>query len=66
MTADDFPMMSSPSHVRHCTDLLRQSLMCNSDRTLEERDDSGGVSGFGTVHECYDYRALVAAVEKWQ
>ncbi|OCL07611.1 hypothetical protein AOQ84DRAFT_294758, partial [Glonium stellatum] len=63
---EDFPMMTSPSHVRHCVDLLRQSLMCNSDRTVEEKDDKGGVSGFGTTHQCYDYKQLVHLVEGWQ
>ncbi|KAF2707642.1 hypothetical protein K504DRAFT_383505, partial [Pleomassaria siparia CBS 279.74] len=63
---NDFPVHTSPSHVRHCTDLLRQSLMCNADRTLEVKDDMGGVSGFGTTHRCYDYRELVRIVEEWQ
>lgn len=59
-------MMTSPSHVRHCTDLLRQSLMCAGDQTLEVKDKTGGVAGFGTAHECVDYEQLVRQVEEWQ
>jgi len=59
-------MHTSPAHVRHCTDLIRQSLMCAADRTLEVKDDKGGVSGFGTVHKCYDYEELVNKVARWQ
>lgn len=66
MSDEEFTVMTSPSHVRHCVDLLRQSLMCSADRTLEVKDDKGGVSGFGTVHHCYDYEELLYTVEKWQ
>jgi hypothetical protein len=63
---DSFPMMTSPSHVRHCIDLLRQTLMCHSDRTVEHVDSSGGVTGFGVEHQCYDYQQLLELVRKWQ
>jgi len=63
---DDFPMIVSPSHVRHCIDLLRQTLMCYSDRTIEEKDDTGGVKGFGTEHQCNDYEELVRLINRWQ
>ncbi|PVH96581.1 hypothetical protein DM02DRAFT_534913 [Periconia macrospinosa] len=62
----EFPMHTSPSHIRHCTDLLRQSLMCAADRTIEVKDDQGGVSGFGTLHQCADYDDLLDTVGKWQ
>ncbi|KAI1092133.1 S-adenosyl-L-methionine-dependent methyltransferase [Rostrohypoxylon terebratum] len=40
----------SLSHIRHCIDLLRQSLMCNADLTIELKDEElGGVTGFGTI-----------------
>ncbi|KAI9641745.1 hypothetical protein NHQ30_009601 [Ciborinia camelliae] len=40
--------MDSPPHIRHCIDLLRQSLMCNADTTLELTEpDVNGVHGFG-------------------
>jgi hypothetical protein len=40
--------------------------MCAADRTLEEKDEKGGVSGFGTAHQCVDYEKLVKTVESWQ
>jgi hypothetical protein len=61
----DIPMMSSPSHVRHCIDLLRQSLMCNADRTIEVKDDKGGVLGFGTTHKCVDWSKMIRKIEEW-
>ena len=52
--------MSSPAHVRHCIDLLRQSLMCHADTTLEAKDESvNGVTGFGIEHRCKDWNQLV-------
>ncbi|EMR71355.1 putative hydroxyindole o- protein [Eutypa lata UCREL1] len=39
----------SLGHIRHCIDLLRQSLMCNADLTIElKNEELGGVTGFGT------------------
>ncbi|KAI0448080.1 S-adenosyl-L-methionine-dependent methyltransferase [Xylaria telfairii] len=39
----------SLGHIRHCIDLLRQSLMCNADLTVElKNEELGGVTGFGT------------------
>jgi len=61
-------MMSSPPHVRHCLDLLRQSLMCYPDTTVEKKDEeAGGVHGFGTMHNCKKWDELLewtAAVQK--
>lgn len=63
----EIPHMQSPPHVRHCVDLLRQALMCRPDLTIEEKDDDlGGVTGFGTVHSCYDWDRLVGWVKEWQ
>jgi hypothetical protein len=62
----EIPPMSSPSHVRHCIDLIRQSLMCNADRTLEVRDETGGVRGFGTTHQCVDWNELIDKIDSWQ
>ncbi|KAH7412345.1 hypothetical protein DE146DRAFT_642852 [Phaeosphaeria sp. MPI-PUGE-AT-0046c] len=61
----DIPMMSSPSHMRHCIDLLRQSLMCNADRTIEVKDDKGDVLGFGTTHKCVDWSKMIRKIEEW-
>ena len=57
----DLPMMVSPPHVRHCIDLLRQSLMCRADTTIEVKDEAaGGVHGFGVRHHCVDWDQLVS------
>ncbi|KAM7200832.1 protein of unknown function (DUF3328) domain containing protein [Rhypophila sp. PSN 637] len=63
----NLPMMISPSHVRHCIDLLRQNLMCNADLTVEVKDDkAGGVHGFGTQHQCVDWDELGGWVGEWE
>jgi len=60
MNESDLPMMISPPHVRHCIDLLRQSLMCNPDLTMEEKDEeAGGVHGFGVQHRCKRWDELI-------
>ena len=67
MKEDDFPFIASPPHIRHCVDLLRQSLMCRPDTTIEIKDDElGGVIGFGTKHQCRDWDQLVAWTSKWE
>ena len=63
----DEDMETSPAHVRHCIDLLRQSLMCAPDLTVETKDPArGGVTGFGTTHRCRDWTQLVAWVARWE
>jgi len=58
---------TSPAHIRHCIDLIRQSLMCYSDTTIEEKDELiNGVRGFGTLHQCRDWRGLVKWTEETQ
>lgn len=52
-------------HIRHCVELLRVSLMCVADRTIEKKNEMGGVTGFGTEHKCADYDGLVRTIEKW-
>lgn len=56
----DLPEMISPPHIRHCIDLIRQSLMCNPDTTVEVKNaTTGGVNGFGIEHQCKDWNQLV-------
>ena len=63
----DLPMMISPPHVRYCIDLLRQSLMCAADTTVEIKDEAaGGVHGFGVEHRCANWDQLVGLTTKWQ
>ena len=61
------PLMASTSHVRHCIDLLRQSLMCQPDLTVEYKDElAGGVHGFGTRHMCSNWEKLLKWTQEWQ
>ncbi|KAK1991604.1 hypothetical protein LX36DRAFT_590141 [Colletotrichum falcatum] len=47
-------------HVGHCFDLLRQAIMCRPDLTAEPIDrTSGGVTGFGTEHQCANWTQLM-------
>ncbi|KAI0199448.1 hypothetical protein F4808DRAFT_432518 [Astrocystis sublimbata] len=56
---ESLPADIRASHMRHCIDLIRQSLMCSGDVTLEVVDaDIGGVHGFGTEHVCVDWEEL--------
>ncbi|MCJ1357906.1 MAG: hypothetical protein MMC33_007902 [Icmadophila ericetorum] len=41
-------------HMAHCLDVLRQSIMCLADATLEN-----GLDKWEVIHECRDYRQLV-------
>jgi hypothetical protein len=55
----DLPHHLQSSHIRHCIDLLRQTLMCHGDTTIEIVDeDLGGVTGFGTEHHCKNWEEL--------
>ncbi|KAM0304943.1 hypothetical protein ACHAO8_011334 [Botrytis cinerea] len=63
----DIASHTSPAHIRHCIDLIRQSLMCNADTTIEVKDEEiNGVRGFGTVHQCRDWSGLVKWTEQTQ
>ena len=60
-------MMYSAAHVRHCIDLIRHSLMCQPDLTVEVKDpEVGGVTGFGTEHQCRDWEELMRWTREWQ
>ncbi|KAI1177095.1 hypothetical protein F4777DRAFT_226451 [Nemania sp. FL0916] len=53
------------SHMRHCFDYLRQSLLCAADATLEPVDiDLGGVTGWSTPHTCRNYREVAEWAEE--
>ena len=67
LTDEDVHVDIGPSHVRHCTDLLRQSLMCHADTTIEVVDEkTNGVHGFRTEHRCKDWDQLVQWTTKQQ
>ncbi|KAI1739625.1 hypothetical protein F4680DRAFT_466416 [Xylaria scruposa] len=63
-----FPRFSQPNplhHMKHCFDYLRQSIMCAADPTLEARNESiGGVTGWGSIHQCHDFKALQLWTER--
>jgi hypothetical protein len=64
---EELPFMASPSHIRHCIDLLRHSLMCQPDITIElKNEELGGVTGFGTEHQCKDWNQLMEWVARWE
>ncbi|KIY03958.1 uncharacterized protein Z520_00650 [Fonsecaea multimorphosa CBS 102226] len=62
----EFPDMISSRHISHCIDLLRQALMCQPDLTVEVKDERGGVTGFGTVHQCKDWQQLMGWMAEWE
>ena len=65
--AEEAAFMGSPLHMRHCIDLLRQTLMCRPDLTVEVKDEAkGGVTGFGTEHRCEDWGQLVRWTAEWE
>ena len=67
MAEEDLSMMSSPSHIRHCIDLLRQTLMCQPDTTIEVKSKKlGGVHGFGIKHQCRDWNQLMRWTSEWE
>jgi len=67
MNETDLPYHASGPHIRHCIDLLRNVLMCQPDLTLEVKNEElGGVTGFGTEHQCVDWKALVDWTSEWE
>ncbi|KAH8726601.1 hypothetical protein GQ44DRAFT_738756 [Phaeosphaeriaceae sp. PMI808] len=67
MEGTEIPFHASPRHIRHCIDLLRNVLMCQPDLTLEVKDDElGGVTGFGTEHQCVNWNQLVDWTSQWE
>ncbi|KAF2466311.1 uncharacterized protein BDR25DRAFT_237348, partial [Lindgomyces ingoldianus] len=57
---------SDPAHVRHCFDLLRQSLMCSADTNIEPVDSElGGITGWGSERKCRDFGTVFEWAGKW-
>ncbi|QYT06459.1 hypothetical protein H0G86_013308 [Trichoderma simmonsii] len=61
------------AHSLHCFDYLRESILCAADSALEpfrSPFDGGtkgnGVDGFGTVHQCRDFKQLYEWSEKFR
>ncbi|KAI1172801.1 hypothetical protein F4777DRAFT_581563 [Nemania sp. FL0916] len=56
-----------PSHIRHCIDYLRQSLMCHADMNLEPVNlNLGGVTGFNSRRKCYDIDKVKEWAQEWK
>ena len=67
ITDEDTHVDIRPSHVRHCIDLIRQSLMCQADTTVEVVDEAiNGVHGFRVMHMCKDWSQLVRWTSRQQ
>ncbi|KAK2017114.1 hypothetical protein LZ32DRAFT_39060 [Colletotrichum eremochloae] len=59
-TAHDHNHSHDMYHIGHCFDLVRQSILCRPDLTIEVGDPAiGGVTGFGTEHQCVDWQQLM-------
>ncbi|KAI0480019.1 hypothetical protein F4859DRAFT_513513 [Xylaria cf. heliscus] len=66
LQSDSFPPEDHVwSHMRHCFDYLRQSLLCAADVTLEQVDAVlGGVTGWGDPRVCRNYSEVVGWAEE--
>ncbi|KAJ6114286.1 hypothetical protein N7486_000064 [Penicillium sp. IBT 16267x] len=54
------------SHVRHCFDYIRQTLMCGADTSLEVLDrETRATSGWGQRRQCRSYHEVFEWAEKW-
>lgn len=54
------------SHVRHCFDYIRQTLMCGADTNLEVLDhETRATSGWGQKRQCRSYHEVFEWAEKW-
>jgi hypothetical protein len=57
----------SQHHVQHCFDLLRQTLMCNADTTLQPYSPRiKGVTPWGYPRICKDYDQIVEFAELYR
>lgn len=64
---DNLPYDNTPHHFSHCIDMLKNSLMCRPDTTIELKDvEIGGVTGYGAEHLCVNWDQLVGWVSKWE
>jgi hypothetical protein len=55
-------------HTRHCINLLRQTVLCASDTTLDPLNAANGkgTDGLGVVHVCRDWQKVYDFVEENQ
>lgn len=52
-------------HTRHCFEILRQSILCHLDMTLEGSTSaiSNGTTGFGHAHVCQNRQEAIDWME---
>ncbi|KAL4745084.1 hypothetical protein BDW72DRAFT_208495 [Aspergillus terricola var. indicus] len=56
----------APSHIQHCFDYIRQTIMCAADTNLEVLDHkTHKTSGWGQPRICRDYESVFNWAEKW-
>ncbi|KAJ5245944.1 hypothetical protein N7468_000927 [Penicillium chermesinum] len=56
----------APSHIRHCFDYLRQTIICAADTNMEALDfNTHTTSGWNQPKQCRDYASVFAWAEKW-
>ncbi|KAJ7642961.1 hypothetical protein DFH06DRAFT_1426664, partial [Mycena polygramma] len=60
------PEGSADQHAAHCLNLLRQTVLCASDTSLDALNMEGGTDGIGTVHVCRDWQKVYDFVEENQ
>ncbi|KAL2796246.1 hypothetical protein BJX66DRAFT_336260 [Aspergillus keveii] len=59
-------ILMEPSHVRHCFDYLRQTIMCAADTNIEVLDrDTRATDGWGEQRVCRDYQKVFEWADKW-
>lgn len=57
---------TSPHHLRHCFEYLRQSLICLADTNLELMNYTAkGVSGWQTKRTCRDFEKVKSWADDW-
>ncbi|MCJ1360503.1 MAG: hypothetical protein MMC33_010511 [Icmadophila ericetorum] len=62
----DSAMITSPGHVQHYIEYLRQALICHVDTNIEPViQELHGVKGFGVEHVCRDYESVKAWTGTW-
>jgi hypothetical protein len=60
------PAGSSSVHTRHCFEILRHSILCHLDMTLEgsQAPAFNGTTGFGHAHVCQNRQEAIEWMEE--
>ena len=61
----DFEHEVDETHMLHCIEFLRQSVMCHADTTVQlEAEYHQGIMAFGVEYQCKNWWQLVDWVDK--